>query len=83
MGQQIKIDFRPKALIGKKNQRITITCSDDFKTIIEKIAQLLNTDASKLGHRYFVEGIQRDLGLIFMAEPHLESRLKDIIKNVL
>ena len=81
MANQMSLDFRAKAITGKKTQRITITCSEDFKTIIEKIATLQDTDASKLGHRYFVEGIQRDLGTIFMAEPHLDSKLKDIIKN--
>lgn len=82
MAQQLTLDFRPRAITGKKTQRITITCSPDFKSIIEKIANIQDTDASKLGHRYFVEGIQRDLGTIFMAEPHLDSKLKDILTGI-
>ena len=78
---QLNLDFQPRISSGKKTERITITCSDEFKTLVNLISKLTNTDVSVMGHRYFIEGMQRDIGNVFMAEPHVEKSLRDILSK--
>jgi len=79
---QLKLDFTKKQITsGKREHRITITCNDSLKSILDQIIQIQDTDMSKLGYRYLIEGIQRDIGDIFMAAPHLKNSLEDIVKK--
>ena len=76
---QLKLDFTPRHLSGKKTQRLTITCSDEFKSVVDLICRLTNQSVSELGQRYFIDGIKNDLGAVFMAEPHLDKKLSQLI----
>jgi len=76
---QLKIDFSPPIATGKKTERITVTCSSEFKSIVDLISRLSGQSVSELGQRYFISGIQNDLGTFFMAEPHLDKKLSQLI----
>ena len=79
---QLKLDFNKKKITsGKREVRLTVTCNEELKSIIDQIVKIQDTDVSKLGYRYFIEGIQRDIGDIFMAMPHLKSSLGEIINK--
>ena len=78
----MKLDFSPTPLMtGKKTERITVTCSSDFKGLVDMICRFTGQSVSEIGHRYFIAGIQGDLGTLFMAEPHLDKKLTDLIKK--
>jgi len=78
--RQLPLDLsKTKALTGKRTKRVTFTCSDEFFELVEKVEKLTGLDRSKLGHKYFLDGMLKDFGKILMAEPHLELSLRDII----
>ena len=70
---------RAPVLTGKREKVVSFTCSENFKDLLDQIVKIQNTDLSKLGLRYFVEGMSRDIGTMFIAEPHLDIKLKDIL----
>lgn len=76
--EQLRFTLLP-ICTGKKTQRLTVTCSREFEGVVQQFANLTNTSVSELGHRYFIEGMQRDLGKLFMAEPHLDKTLRSLI----
>jgi len=81
---QLKFDFskRPKYVdTSKKLERISFTCSEDFKNFLDLLVGTVNTDRSNLIYRYVLEGMQRDLAEIFLTQPHLNKSLKQILKE--
>ena len=81
MQQQLQYNFKPKIATGKKTERITITCPEEFKQILDLIANMTDSTTSELGFRYCLAGIQADLGTLFMATPHLDKSLREIISK--
>lgn len=79
MPLQLDLDFKRKIRGGKKTARLSIPCSDEFLELVDKTADLLNTDRAKLGHRLVLEGLQRAIGTIFMSEPYEKEKLGDLI----
>lgn len=80
--EQLSLDFsKPRIAQGKKTERVTITCSSEFKQVIDLVCRISDVSISELGQRYFLRGIQNDLGTIFMAEPHLEKTLGQLLRR--
>lgn len=80
MPSQLTLQFGPSPLTsGKKLSRIPVACSDEFKAFVQQMAHLQGSDVSTICHRYILEGMQRDLGTVFMAEPHADKRLRDLM----
>jgi len=80
MRQQLPLSFGPSPLThGKKTERLTITCSSEFKQIVDTICRLTGESVSEAGQRWFLEGIKSDLGAVFAAEPHLDKRLSQLL----
>ena len=71
----------PKILMGKREKRITVACSDEFRQVFELVARIQNSNPSELGFRYLLEGLKNDLGNMFMYEPHLDSTLRNILNK--
>lgn len=79
---QLSLNFsKSKITSGKKLSRIPVACSEEFKSFVEMVARILDVSTSELSHRYILEGMQRDIGNIFMSEPHLDKSLKQIISK--
>lgn len=79
---QLSLDFsKQKIVSGKKTSRIPIACSEEFKSLVDLVAHLLDSSTSEISHRYILEGIQRDIGNIFMTEPHLDKSLRQIVSK--
>jgi len=77
---QGKFDFtRPQIQESKKDARIPIAASPEFKEFVEMMARKLGVSTSELGHRYFVEGLQRDVAETFLPEPHLDKSLREVM----
>lgn len=84
MESQLKIDFSPRPLAddpGKKTDRITVTCSSEYKEFVDLFCRVRGISTSELCHRYILEGMRGDLANLFMAQPHLDKKLKDILKK--
>lgn len=82
MDEQLKLPLNKTSIsTGKKDQRITITCSEKFKELVDFIAKLTDANPSELGQRYFLEGMMKDMGQMFMTEPHLEKTLREILQK--
>ena len=81
MAHQLTLQFPVANPIvnGKKLARIPVACSDEFKSWVQNMAKLQGSDVSTICHRYILEGMQRDLGTVFMAEPHADKRLRDFM----
>lgn len=81
---QLKLDFsRPSISIdsGKKTERITITASSDLKEFIDLFAVKLGLSVSELGAKYFIEGLQRDLGSMLLIQANEQKTLADLLKK--
>ena len=72
---------KPSISTGKKDQNITIRCSEKFKELVDFIAKLLDSNASELGQRYFLQGMTQDIGQMFIAEPNLDKTLREILEK--
>ncbi len=82
MSLQLKLDFgRPRIMAGKRSQRLTVTCSDEFREVVDLVCKMTDETISELGFRYFLDGIRGDLGRLFMAEPHLDQTLTELIRK--
>ena len=82
MPTQLSIPFGASPIMsGKKTERLTITCSTEFKSLVDLVCKFTGQSVSEIGHRYFIEGIKGDLGNMFMAEPHLDKKLSDILSK--
>lgn len=82
MNQQIKLDFSKKNIAvddGKRINRITITCSDQFKGFFDLMVKARKTSVSELGYEYLLTGIKNDLSSVFLAQPHLDKSLRELM----
>jgi hypothetical protein len=77
---QTNLDFsKPHLQEGKKDFRIPVAVSPELKEFVEMMSRVQDTSVSELGHRYFVEGLQRDVASRFMREPHLDKTLRELL----
>lgn len=80
--QQLKLDFSSKPIVsGKKNQRLAIPCSDEFLAFVDLLSKMVGKSRAELAFDFVLEGMQRTLGNVFMAEPHMEKKLRDLLKE--
>lgn len=80
--RQLTLDFQPKPIAtGKKTQRLAIPCSDEFMQFLDMLAQMHNSTRDELAFDFVLEGMQKALGNIFMAEPHIDKKLSELIGN--
>ena len=77
---QLDLDFHA-VTSGKKTERLSIPCSSAFLKFLDMEADLLGTDRAKLAHRFVLEGLQKGLGKLFMAEPFTEDVLSDLMNK--
>lgn len=79
--QQLTLKFGPMAQItdGKKLARIPIACSEELKGFVDSMARAQGVSTSEMCHRYIIQGLQGDLGAVFMSEPHLDKKLRDLM----
>lgn len=78
--RQLAIDFKPQPMIsGKKLSRLTVACSEEFLEILDRLARMHRLSRAEFAHALIVEGMQKSLGSVFMAEPHLEKRLSELL----
>jgi len=76
---QLPLDFSKKILTSKKNRRLTISISDDLESAIEAVSRKLGSNKSETGYRWIIEGLQREIGNVFMSEFHADKKLSDIL----
>ena len=83
MPKQLNLDFssRPSLIDGKKEQRISIAGSDEFKHVVELISVKYGTSASEYCYEAVVEKLQKDFGTIFLMQPQLNKPLCEILKK--
>lgn len=78
--EQIKIDLQPMTIDqGKKTERLTCSCSEDFLLFVEKMASMRNLTRSELVYEYVVMGLKRDVGSIFLGAQHLDKPIRDLL----
>lgn len=81
---QLDIDFKPKPINkdpGKHTERLTITCSSEYKEFVDLFCKIQKMTTSELCHRYILEGMKNDLADIFIAQPHLDKSLRKILEQ--
>ena len=78
---QLTINFNNSISTGKKTDRVTFTCSSEFGSILQQEANMLGTTRSELAQEFVLEGMQRTLGTIFMAEPHSDKKVSELLKR--
>ncbi len=76
---QLNFDFKRRIIAGKKTQRLCIPCSEEFLHFLDLQADLLNTDRARLAHRFVMEGMQKELGNLFISEPYINEKLGDLM----
>jgi hypothetical protein len=80
--QQLKLDFTSKPIIsGKKNQRLAIPCSDEFMEFMDLLSNMVGKSRAELAFDFVLEGMQRALGNVFMAEPRMDKKLRDLLSQ--
>lgn len=82
---QLKLDFSARHPLipdpGKKTERLTFTCSSEYKEFFDLFCRVQGSNISELCHRYILDGMKADLANMFMAQPHLDSTLTEILKK--
>jgi hypothetical protein len=78
---QLSFDFKRKIVNGKKTERLCIPCSEEFLKVLDLEAGLLRTDRARLAHRFVTEGMQKELGNLFISEPYLNEKLGDLMST--
>jgi hypothetical protein len=84
MTEQLKLDFnrnRSMRDAGKKTERITFTCSPEYKDFLDLFCKATGNTLSELCHRYMLDGMRNDLANIFITQPHLDTSLRDLLKK--
>jgi hypothetical protein len=72
---------------GKKNDRISIACSSEFRTRLAQIAKAVSRMKGKditpgeLAFFYLKHGMENDLGRIFLMHGDLQKFLGDFFKG--
>lgn len=80
MSKQLSFDFSAKPIVsGKKRQRLAIPCSDEFLTMLDTLSSMMGVSRAELAFGFVLEGMQKSLGNAFMAEPHLDKKLRDVL----
>lgn len=78
----MKLDFSARPIVsGKKNQRIAIPCSEEFMAFLDMLARMTGKTRAELAFDFVLEGMQRTMGNVFMAEPRLEKSLRDLLER--
>jgi len=78
----LKLDFSAKPIVaGKKRQRLSIPCSDEFLAFLEKLSTLVGKTRAELAFDFVLEGMQKTLGNVFMAEPYIDKKLRDLLEK--
>lgn len=83
-GAQLKLDFSPRPVMGdpgKKTERVTFTCSQEYKEFLDLFCRQTGNTASELCHRYILEGMRDDLARLLMAQPHLDKSLRELLSK--
>jgi len=79
---QLTLDLRSRVVDdGKKQHRLTCTCSQEFKEFVEKVARLRKTTVSELIYEYVLQGMKDDIANIFLPAPHLDKSLREILSK--
>ena len=81
---QLTLDFSRKILTtddGKKSCRISITCSEQFKEFFDLMVKARQSTVSELGYEYLLDGMKDDLSSVFLAQPHLDKSLRELMKR--
>lgn len=81
---QLTLDFSAGPIVpdpGKKTERITVTCSAEFKEFIELICRISGRSVSEACHAFILHGAQEAIARIFLAQPHLDKKLRDILRK--
>ncbi len=84
MQKQLTLNFdksRPAIDTGKKTERITFTCSAEYKEFLDLFCKATGSNISELCHRYMLDGMRNDLASLFIAQPHLDSSLRELLKR--
>ena len=80
--QQLRLDFTSKPIIsGKKSQRLAIPCSDEFMAFMDLLSGMVGKSRAELAFEFVLEGMQRTLGNVFMAEPRMDEKLRDLLEK--
>lgn len=80
MGQQMTLDFSRRITRGKRTERITASSSEEFLAVFDVVADRLGLTRGELAFKYLLEGVQRDLGTIFMAELHSDKPVSEFLR---
>ena len=83
MVNQLSLDFSktPSVDVGKKTERIPCAVSSDLKDFLDLFCSQTGITRSELIAKYITEGLQRDIAQRFLAQPHLNKSLSQIIKE--
>ena len=67
---------------GKKLKRLSIPCSHELIQMLDILAKARGTNRAELSHGFVVEGVQKSLGHVFMAEdPQLDKTVLSILER--
>ncbi len=80
MAMQLSLNFKERISSEKKTARVTIPCSDSFINLLDELAKKYGTDRAKLAFQFVVEGMQKSIGNVFMAELRGDEKLSDLFK---
>jgi len=79
---QLNLNFNNGPITtGKKTERLTIPCSDEFIKFLQKESDMLGLTKSELAFQFVLEGMQKTLGTLFLAEPYADKKLSELLKR--
>ena len=78
----MKLDFSIRPIVsGKKLMRLAIPCSEEYLKALDLLAGMVGETRATLAHKFVLEGMQKTLGVVFMAEPHQDKKLRELLEK--
>ncbi len=77
--EQIPLTLKHKITSGKKLERLTIPCSDEFLKEVDKVASRLGQKRAEFAYAAVLEKMKEAIGEIFMRELLEDKKLSELL----
>jgi hypothetical protein len=75
---QITLTLRDTIKTGKKTERLSIPCSEEFLALVDQVSRLKGTTRAEFSFGAVLKEIQNAIGEIFLTELHGEKTVAEL-----
>jgi hypothetical protein len=75
---QITLTLRDTIKTGKKTERLSIPCSEEFLALVDQVSRLKGTTRAEFSFGAVLKEIQNAIGEIFLTELHGDETVAEL-----